>query len=151
MKKPLEERLDDAYRRCGIHSNIPACCVEFYITRWRRHAMYKSWTGRGYNFLKFLWYPADRIPAYVPCPKCLIRRHARPTPLYECEDSRLPGQCEPTGRILGFDHDRRPAYSGEICHSFRYKPATCSGKSATDSDSFLPAIPLRFCQVWQEK
>jgi hypothetical protein len=111
LKEPLEERIANAHRRCGIHSNIPACCIEFYITRWRQRDMYKSWTGKVYRFLKFLWYSADRIPAYVPCPKCLIRRCARP--LFECEDSKRPGECEPTGRILGFDHERRPSHLSE--------------------------------------
>ncbi|HYA26475.1 MAG TPA: hypothetical protein VEE82_00615 [Thermodesulfovibrionales bacterium] len=111
LKVPIEERIANAHRICGSHSNIPTCCIEFYITHWRGNNMYKSWTGRVYRFLKFLWYPADRIPAYIPCPKCLIKRYARP--LYECEDLDRSGKCRPTGKILGFDHDRRPSHLSE--------------------------------------
>jgi len=111
LKEPIEERIADAHRRCGIHSNIPTCCIECYITRWRGHDMCKSWTGRVYRFLKFLWHPTDRIPTYVPCPKCLTKRYARP--LYECEHLERSGKCKPTGRILGFDHGLRPAHLSE--------------------------------------
>jgi hypothetical protein len=111
LKEPSEERIANAHRRCGIHSNIPTCCIEFYITRWRGHDMYKCWTGRVYRFLISFWYPPQRSPAYVPCPKCLLKRYAQP--LHECDRkvalARLE-ECNPTGRILGFDHDRRPSH-----------------------------------------
>ena len=70
--------------------------------------MCQSFIGRIYRFLKFTWYPADRMPAYVPCPKCLIKRYAQR--LHECDwksESVGLGECKLTGRVIGFDHEDR--------------------------------------------
>lgn len=104
-KETIEETMVRHYRHCGGHSNIPSCCVEFFIKYWRGK-MHKSLTGCIYRLLKRLFYPADRIPAYVPCPKCLTTGHSQP--LYECDwlsESVDYGECRPTGRVIGFDND----------------------------------------------
>ena len=105
-KETIEEQFARHYRHCGDHSNIPACCVEFYVKQWRGKEMCESFIGRIYRFLKVVWYPSDRMPAYVPCPKCLIKRYAQR--LNECDwksESVGLGECKPTGRVIGFDHE----------------------------------------------
>ena len=105
FKETIEERVIRHYRNCGSHSNIPPCCVEFFIKYWRG-GIPDSFIGRGYRLLKKWWYPADRRPAYVVCPKCFLKRYAQP--LHECDwesESVRVGKCKPTGRILGFYND----------------------------------------------
>lgn len=70
-KETIEGEVARYHRNCGSHSNIPPCCVEFYIRYWWGRVPL-SWIGRIYRFLKSPLYPSDKIPAYVPCPKCLL-------------------------------------------------------------------------------
>jgi hypothetical protein len=99
----IEERVAGHHRRCGAHSNIPACCVEFYIHVWQLRKIPKSFIGSAYRFLIDSLYPKGKRPQYVPCPNCLITRHSQP--LYECTwkvESVRVGECEPTGEVKGF-------------------------------------------------
>lgn len=107
MSETVEEGVIRHHRHCGSHSNIPPCCVEFFIKYWRG-SLPESFIGSIYRFLKQYWYPVNRMPQYVVCPKCLIKRHAQP--LHECdwkEGSIRVGECKPTGRILGFRNNLR--------------------------------------------
>ena len=104
-RETIEERVIRYHRNCGSHSNIPSCCVEFFIKYWRG-GLPESWVGHIYSFLKRVWYPANRRPAYVPCLKCFIKRYAQP--LYECDKNVEEvgvGNCQPTGRVYGFYSD----------------------------------------------
>ena len=101
-KETIEGEVARYHRNCGSHSNIPPCCVEFYIRYWWGRVPL-SWIGRIYRFLKSPLYPSDKIPAYVPCPKCLLKRHVQP--LHECD-----GDCKPTGRVLEFAHEVKVHY-----------------------------------------
>lgn len=52
------------HRAFGIHSRIPDCCIEFYVTEW--HPFFETkWRGTVYD---------DAVTEsgfkYVPCPKC---------------------------------------------------------------------------------
>ncbi len=110
-RETIEEAVVRRHRNCGKHSNIPSCCVEFFIKYWRGKIP-DTFIGGFYRFLKKCFYPASRMPAYVPCPKCLIKRYAQP--LYECNwqsESVRVGECEPTGRVLGFSRFGRQKIS----------------------------------------
>jgi hypothetical protein len=99
----IEERVAGHHRRCGAHSNIPPCCVEFFLEIWRHGKMPESFIGCIYRFLIASLYPKGRRPQYVPCPKCLIKRYSQP--LYGCNwknESVRVGECEPTGEVKGF-------------------------------------------------
>lgn len=53
------------HRAFGKHSNIPSCCVEFFIFEWDRN---EGWRNEGN------WYHQAISAAswgYVPCPQCL--------------------------------------------------------------------------------
>lgn len=102
-KETIAEAVVRTHRNCGSHSNIPSCCVDFFIKYWRGR-MHKSWVGDIYRFFFRSWYPANRRPAYVPCPKCVLKRYAQP--LYECDCQWIGvGECKPTGRVIGFYND----------------------------------------------
>ena len=102
----IKERVAEHNRRCGAHSNIPACCVEFFINVWQHRKMPESFIGGLHRFLSRLIYLKEKRLQYIPCPKCLIKRY--PQPLYECNwkiESVRVGECEPTGSVFGFSND----------------------------------------------
>ena len=118
-KETITEAVVRDHRHCGSHSNILSCCVEFFIKYWRGK-MPNSLIGRIYRFLKRWWYHANRHPQYVPCPKCLIKRYARP--IYECDwqsESVRSGECKPTGNVIGFSPDPKLPEAEETVRSDR--------------------------------
>jgi hypothetical protein len=57
----------------GIHSNIPECCVRFYVDEWDDKSAYANqvrWSG---------------FKDYIPCPDCL--RNNRRNVLHVCDPS----------------------------------------------------------------
>jgi len=59
--------LDD--RKFGVHSNIPACCIEFYIQTWAnlpKEDKHKWWITRD-----------KLVPGYIRCNNCLTRGYFR--------------------------------------------------------------------------
>lgn len=71
-------------RRCGLHSGIPECCVDFFVKHWRR--WYKD--RRQTEILKHhrALYNAQlhgRVYSYIACPTCLAAKKA-PSVLLTC-------------------------------------------------------------------
>lgn len=64
MTRAEEKAFDWAY---GRHSNIPSCCIEFFVEEWSRRRMWEHEDDpyvRAVNVAHF---------NYVPCPTCLGR------------------------------------------------------------------------------
>ncbi len=72
--------------RLGIHSRIPKCCVEFYVTNKARIVSINNRRG--------LW--RDLRVQYVPCTQCLRRMRAgklKPAQIHICRDSSDGAMC----------------------------------------------------------
>jgi len=58
--------------KCGCHSNIPLCCILFYIVIWpivpKKHR--RAYLGAHTQYAKDtgIWYE------YIPCPICWMRK-----------------------------------------------------------------------------
>lgn len=50
----------------GLHSNIPSCCIAFYITDYDREFGLKT---PYYKLISILGW------GYVPCPECIVRNN----------------------------------------------------------------------------
>lgn len=60
MTKSQQKAYDWAF---GLHSNIPSCCIEFYVDNWDR-----IWNREDEPYQQAV--DAARF-GYVPCPQCL--------------------------------------------------------------------------------
>ena len=63
---------------CGLHSNIPLCCVLWYLT---------GWSTDGGCF-KGMWYDTKKGNNYIYCPECIARiieKRVKPHKIKECE------------------------------------------------------------------
>lgn len=74
--------MDKYHRLHGKHSNIPECCIEWWLCKWpnifQNHA--KSLTHR----LRTMDVERDieKTYNYIPCPACLLKKHWQK--LHEC-------------------------------------------------------------------
>lgn len=63
---------------CGIHSNIPLCCVIWYLTGWRDT----------HDFVKGDWYNTKKDHNYIYCPDCVVKimeKRGRPNKIKHCD------------------------------------------------------------------
>jgi hypothetical protein len=61
----------------GMHSEIPTCCIVFFVMEWLpwQHA-FKTQHPHMQELLFVGLRPGRKTaPEYVPCPDCLVRRH----------------------------------------------------------------------------
>jgi len=56
----------------GRHSNIPRCCIRFYVERWTRWI--KSGNKRSLRNYNRRMKRRGWNGSYIPCPKCLIAK-----------------------------------------------------------------------------
>lgn len=56
--------------KCGLHSNIPMCCILWFTFIWRHHV----YSIGGDVYRSFLADLGRAHPRYIPCPACLARR-----------------------------------------------------------------------------
>lgn len=78
-----EFSLRDMFRhiRCGFRSNIPICCILFYVFVWNFIYLFMYFEV----VKKFIcWYPPKNVCEYVACPICVILR--RRQELHECSE-----------------------------------------------------------------
>jgi hypothetical protein len=77
-----QKRMHTAY---GLHSNIPACCVDYYIHEWIAHDHLISDGSPHALRIKQLKREMGEIhaPWYIPCPECL--QHRRFNQIHLCE------------------------------------------------------------------
>jgi len=79
---------------CGLHSNIPSCCIIFYCVFWKPHIMTSNYLENEYwkkvNSGKF---------KYVPCPDCEIS--GKNVKIKKCECWKR----NPNARLIGQDED----------------------------------------------
>ncbi len=62
---------------CGFHSNIPLCCIMWYLN---------SWSAED-NYFKGNWYNT-KGNSYIYCPECIVRimeKKARPQKINKCK------------------------------------------------------------------
>lgn len=73
---------------CGRHSNIPECCVAFFICVWQ--PAYCAYTVESYEWLA--WRRTQmRLWNYVPCDQCLKEKRV-------IELAKCPDECVMFGR-----------------------------------------------------
>jgi hypothetical protein len=58
----------------GLHSNIPTCCVYFFVTKWCRDFARDGVGGTHGAEMKRLWRAGEELPRYTPCPSCWAQR-----------------------------------------------------------------------------
>jgi len=66
--------MDNYHRIYGKHSNIPECCIEFFIKEWPNLVS----TGERYqhdNLQDTVEGELGKTFGYIPCPKCLKEKH----------------------------------------------------------------------------
>lgn len=65
---------------CGLKSNIPVCCILFYVFIWKTSFLFVHFP----IVKKFIyWYPPKTSCGYVPCLVCLLRK--RFNKVHECD------------------------------------------------------------------
>jgi hypothetical protein len=67
---------DEWHRAFGLHSNIPECCVDYFVGTWRTR--FDTERGRDYVKMTKSW-------KYIPCPECLAAK--RIERLHYCDSS----------------------------------------------------------------
>lgn len=60
----------------GRHSNIPRCCIRFFIERWIRPESDFGMTTREQNNYSRRVMRRRFAGNYVPCPRCLVAGHS---------------------------------------------------------------------------
>jgi len=63
---------------CGFHSNIPLCCIIWYLGGWSAND----------HYFKTNWYNTKKGNNYIYCPECIARimeKRARPQKIKECD------------------------------------------------------------------
>lgn len=77
---------------CGLHSGLPVCCIEFFVTAWWPLAMLGQHEAMScYNQLRAdLGVSCD----YIPCPDCLAKREFVKVERCNCDDRMLADQEE---------------------------------------------------------
>ena len=67
----------------GLHSNIPLCCVKFFIDVWDRHEL---WERKSHPYVQAVDLACSRFQfRYVPCPSCLVNRNV--VELLDCQSA----------------------------------------------------------------
>jgi hypothetical protein len=92
-----ERTWDELY---GRHSNVPACCVKFYLDLWPMiyRSQYERYDAlisqQAYKYGG--WKTADgwRLWCYVPCPDCLKTGHVHQLNCCDGGRSRGEGPCD---------------------------------------------------------
>jgi hypothetical protein len=56
----------------GKHSNIPKCCIEFFVSWWR--GRWNTEEGRRYD----AWKDKHGRWSYIACPTCVRQKHINP-------------------------------------------------------------------------
>ncbi len=63
---------------CGFHSNIPLCCIIWYLGGWSAND----------HYFKTNWYNTKMSHNYIYCPECIVRimeKRARPQKIKKCD------------------------------------------------------------------
>lgn len=66
--------LNKYHRLYGKHSNIPDCCIEFFIHKWPN----MDYTRKEYGYRKIIEVAEQKLGKwwrYIPCPDCLDKKH----------------------------------------------------------------------------
>jgi hypothetical protein len=91
----------EEHRAVGLHSNIPECCVEFFIReilpgvlRWNEWSIEDRVSGKMPEVLREYrekYVRTEGGPEYWPCPECVLTKDGNWNVVHECGDG-CPGE-----------------------------------------------------------
>lgn len=85
----------------GLHSNIPPCCIVFFLTEW------EGWENKDAPYCRAVHAAPEY--EYVPCPECFAYRRVNRLRLCDMDCGAEPGpyHCRERFKVGNMDEDTR--------------------------------------------